>query len=290
MAGVSSEGLKTAVLPSSRLGPEHPQRHGEGKVPGRDDGDDAPRLAADEGVLLGDLRGDDVAGRHPPGAEDVLDHVQTFDDLGPALGDHLAALTGHESGEVIGLALDDLGEIVEQLGTEDSAGPPPAGIGSASGGDSLASQRRGTGGEDADDLARASRATRFEASAVRREPVSGDQVPSGDAVGGESACHQRTPSRAERTGSRGERSRPKRLEKRSGIAVSYYTAGARKSARRCPRRAPHGSGEGNRSCHGCVSRVGRNCTCVNRSDPYNRDCICRRTRQRATLYRGLVEA
>ena len=77
---------------------EHPQRHGEGEVPRRDDGDDAPRLAAHEGVLLGDLGGEHVADRHAAGAEDVLDHVQAFDDLGPALGDDLAALAGHQLG------------------------------------------------------------------------------------------------------------------------------------------------------------------------------------------------
>ena len=65
--------------------PEHPQRHGEGEVPGRDDGDDAPRLAAHEGVFFGDFGGEYVADRHPAGAEDVLNHVQAFDDLGPAL-------------------------------------------------------------------------------------------------------------------------------------------------------------------------------------------------------------
>ena len=105
--------------------PEHPQRHGEGEVPRRDDRDDAPRLAAHEGVLLGDLRGQHVADRHPAGAEDVLDHVQAFDDLGPALGDDLAALAGHQLGEVVGLALDELGEVVEQLGAVDAAGAPP---------------------------------------------------------------------------------------------------------------------------------------------------------------------
>jgi hypothetical protein len=37
--------------------------------------------------------------RTSSGAEDVLHHVQAFDDLGPALGHVLAALVGHEYGE-----------------------------------------------------------------------------------------------------------------------------------------------------------------------------------------------
>src|SRR5262249_23238933 len=67
--------LEDAGVALQQAGPEHPQRHGEGEVPGRDDGTDAPRFAANESVFLGDLRGDDVAGRHAAGAEDVLHHV-----------------------------------------------------------------------------------------------------------------------------------------------------------------------------------------------------------------------
>ena len=115
MAGVSSDGLEDDGVAFEQTWPEHPQRHREGEVPRRDDGDDAPRLPAHEGILLGDLRGEHFADRHPAGAEDVLNHVQPFDHLGPALADDLAALAGHEFRQVVGLALDELGEVVERL-------------------------------------------------------------------------------------------------------------------------------------------------------------------------------
>src|SRR5262249_56501381 len=95
---------------------EHPQRHGEGEIPRLDDGDDAPRLAAHVDVFFRNFGGEDVADRHAAGAEDVLDHVQAFNDFGLALVDDLAALAGHQPGEVGGVALDELGEGVEQLG------------------------------------------------------------------------------------------------------------------------------------------------------------------------------
>src|SRR5205807_10113566 len=51
---------------------QHPERHGEREVPLRNDRDDAPWLAAYEGVLLGNLRRKHVAHRHSASAEDVL--------------------------------------------------------------------------------------------------------------------------------------------------------------------------------------------------------------------------
>ena len=64
-------GLEDDGVAFEQAGPEHPQRHGEGEVPRRDDGDDAPRLAAHEGVLLGDLRGQHLADGHPAGPRSI---------------------------------------------------------------------------------------------------------------------------------------------------------------------------------------------------------------------------
>ncbi len=175
--------LEDGGVAFEQAGTEHPQRHGEGEVPRRDDGDDAPRLAAHEGVLLGDLRGQHFADRHAAGAEDVLDHVQAFDDLGPALADDLAALAGHQPGEIVGLALDDLGEVVEQLGAADAAGAPPGRKGGAGGGDRLPRLVGAAGRENAEDLALAGRAVALETVAVGRLPAAGDEVSSGDGDG-----------------------------------------------------------------------------------------------------------
>ncbi len=160
--------------------PEHPQRHGEGEVPRRDDGDDAPRLAAHEGVLLGDFRGQHFADRHPAGAEDVLDHVQAFDDLGPALGDDLAALAGHQLGQGVGVALDELGEVVEQLGPVNPAGAPPGGESGPGGGDGLVGDLGASRGEDADDFVPAGRVMALECFAVSFQPAAGNSMTAGD--------------------------------------------------------------------------------------------------------------
>ncbi len=132
-----------------QAGAEHPERHGEGEVPRRDDGRHAPGLAAHVGVLLRDFRGEHIAHRHPAGAEDVLNHVEAFDDLGPAFGDDLTALAGHELGEFVGVPFDELGQVVEQLGPANPAGATPGGECCPRGGDRLvgfldASQGKGT--------------------------------------------------------------------------------------------------------------------------------------------------
>src|SRR5262249_38925810 len=129
---------------------------------------------------------------HPACAEDVLDHVQAFDDLGLALGEDLATLTGHEVGEVIDLALDDLSEVVEQLRPEDAAGPPPAGVGGPRGGDRLVGAGPAARRDASDTVRGSGRTAALEAGAIHRQPAAGDEVASGDAFGG--ACHDRTPS------------------------------------------------------------------------------------------------
>ena len=92
MAGVSSDGLNTTVLPSTRLGPSIHSGTAKGKFHGVMTATTPHGLRRMKASFSGDLRGQHVADRHAAGAEDVLDHVQAFDDLGPALGDDLAAL------------------------------------------------------------------------------------------------------------------------------------------------------------------------------------------------------
>src|SRR5205823_14989045 len=100
-------------------------------------------------------------------------------DLGLALGDDLAALARHESGEVVSLALDELGEVVEQLGAVDAAGAPPGGVGGAGGGHGVVGLPGGAGGEDAEDLVNEGGVLAGEAAPVGGVPAAGDEVPSG---------------------------------------------------------------------------------------------------------------
>src|SRR5262245_64998089 len=51
-----------------------------------------------------------------------------------------------------GVALDQLGEVVEQFGAVDAAGSAPGGVGGAGGGDGLLGLGGPGPGEDADDL------------------------------------------------------------------------------------------------------------------------------------------
>ena len=61
------------------------------------------------------------------GAENVLDHVQAFDDLMRVFRDDLAALARHEVRQVVRLTLDDLCQTIEQFRPADSAQPSPGG-------------------------------------------------------------------------------------------------------------------------------------------------------------------
>src|SRR5579885_3219905 len=98
--------LENNGIAFEQAGAQHPQRHSEGKIPRRDNSDDAPRLAAHESIFLGNLGGQYVARRHASGAEDVLNHVQAFNHLSLALADDLSTFARHQPGEVIRFALD----------------------------------------------------------------------------------------------------------------------------------------------------------------------------------------
>ena len=154
---------------------------------------DAPRLAAHKGVLVGDFRGDDMAGGHAAGAEDVLHHVQSLDHLGAALADDLAALVGHQPGEGIGLAFDDLGEVVEQFGAVDAAGAAPGREGGPGGGDGLLGVSGGAPGEDAQHLVETSGVAALEVAAGGGLPVAGDEMAAGYGRRGGGRAHDLSP-------------------------------------------------------------------------------------------------
>ena len=183
MAGVSSDGLKTTVLPSSRLGPSIHSGTAKGKFHG------VMTATTPHGLrrMKASFSAISEASTSPIGMRPVPKTYwimcRPSIDLGPALGDDLAALAGHQLGEVVGLALDELGEVVEQLGAMNAAGAPPGGIGGARGGDGPLRFLGVASGKDADDLALAGGAAALEAFAVGRLPAAGDEVPSGEGGG-----------------------------------------------------------------------------------------------------------
>src|SRR5439155_15365708 len=124
--------------------------------------------------------GNHVADRHPASTEDVLDHVQAFDHLGPTLAQHLAAFASHQLSELVHVALDELGEIVEEFSAVDSAGTSPGGECGASGADGLIRLLRATTRENAEDLVLVRRAATFKLRPRRRLPATGDQVTTGN--------------------------------------------------------------------------------------------------------------
>ena len=92
----------------------------------------------------------------------------------------IAALAGHEAGEVVGVTLDELGEVVEEFGPPDAALSAPEGVRSAGGGDGQADLFGRTGGEAADDFVVAGGAAAVEGGAVGGAPLAGDEVAAGD--------------------------------------------------------------------------------------------------------------
>ena len=107
--------LEDAVLPSSRLGPSIHSGTANGKFHGVMTATTPHGLRRMKASFSAISEAITSPIRHAAGAEDVLHHVQPFDHLGPALGHVLAALAGHELGEGVGVALDELGEPVEAL-------------------------------------------------------------------------------------------------------------------------------------------------------------------------------
>ena len=101
--------------------------------------------------------------------------------------DDFAALAGHEASEFVGVALDELGEIVEKFGPADAALAPPTGIGGARGGDGLAHFLGGCSGETADDLVVVSRVEAVEGGSMVGTPFASDEIAASDDRGAHSA-------------------------------------------------------------------------------------------------------
>src|SRR5262249_9943161 len=111
-------------------------------------------------------------------------HVQTFDDLGAAFGNDLTALAGHQPGKVVGLALDELGEVVEQLGPADAASAPPCRVSRPRRGDGAARVLGTAGGQDANDFRGPGGVTALEGGTACGLPLTGDEVAADDVQGG----------------------------------------------------------------------------------------------------------
>ena len=72
-----------------------------------------------------DLGFHDLPRRLARGAEDVLDHVQPFDDFGPGFVQHLAVFARQHGRQFVGVATDQIRQIQKQLAASNAAGMPP---------------------------------------------------------------------------------------------------------------------------------------------------------------------
>ena len=177
MWGVSSEGLKTTVFAFQQARSEHPERHGEWEVPRSDDGHDAARLAALVQILGVDFRRDDLTVGLTSGPEDVLHHVQPFDNLGAGLVANFSAFAGEDVSQVFEVALDERGQIVEQVAALDAAGTPPGDERAASGRHGAVDVARRSARIDAKQFRIARGVTVLELALVGGVPLAADQLP-----------------------------------------------------------------------------------------------------------------
>ena len=98
--GVSSAGLTTTVQPAASAGPILRAIIADGKVPGRDRGDDTDRLLEHEDAPVLRVARDHVAVDAPRLLGKPLDEGCGVADLAAGLGERLALLGGHDDGEV----------------------------------------------------------------------------------------------------------------------------------------------------------------------------------------------
>ncbi len=125
MAGVSSDGLKTTVLPSSKLGPSIQSGTANGKFHGVMTATTPHGLRRMKASFsaISEASTSPIGMRPVPKTYWIMCRPSTTSARHSVID--LAALAGHEAGQVVGLALDDLGEVVEQLAAADAAGAPP---------------------------------------------------------------------------------------------------------------------------------------------------------------------
>ena len=131
-----------------------PARDRHREVPGRDDPDDADRLADAHRPLVGQLGRDCVAECAAPLAGHQERDVDAFLDVAARLGEHLAHLAGHRAGEALLVLRHELAEAVEDLAALRSGRPSPAALGVLGRPHGPRDVGRGAGLEAADDVAR----------------------------------------------------------------------------------------------------------------------------------------
>ena len=89
------------VQPAASAGPALRVIIADGKVPRRDGGDHADRLAQHQDALVGLVAGDHVAVEALAFLGEPLDERGGIGDLALRFGERLALLGGHEGGEVL---------------------------------------------------------------------------------------------------------------------------------------------------------------------------------------------
>ena len=154
-----------------------PAGDGHREVPGRDDAGYADRLADAHGPLVGQLRGHRVAEHATPFAGHQEGDVDALLDVAPRLGQDLAHLPRHGTGEALLVVGHQGAEAVEDLATLGGGHRPPGRKGGLGGPDGHRRVARIGGGEGADEVARVGRVTALErATRVARAPLPADEV------------------------------------------------------------------------------------------------------------------
>ena len=160
--GVSLDGLKTTVLPVTSAGIIFQHGIAIGKFQGVMMPADAERLADAHRPLVGQLRGHGVA-EHPPAlAGHEVGDVDAFLDVAARLGEDLAHLARHRSGELLLVLGHERAEGVEDLAALRGGRPSPHRERRLGGLDRTGDIRLGALLEPADDVARVGRVAALE--------------------------------------------------------------------------------------------------------------------------------
>ena len=109
MAGVSSAGLKTTVLPATSAGADFQTGIAHGKFHGVIEADDAERLANRVGERVARFGGQRLAAHAEAFAGVVLEQGDALADLAARLAQDLALFAGQRPGDLVGAAAGDIG-------------------------------------------------------------------------------------------------------------------------------------------------------------------------------------
>ncbi len=145
-------GLEDDAVAGDEGGQDHPLRHEQREVPGRDRGDDAERVVAELGdrALGGEFaRGDGLGDLVGLGEEFFAD----VGDLADAVGEGLALLEGEELAEFVGAVEDRLAGGLDDVGPGLGGQGAPGLLGLACAGDDGGDVGSGGDGDLAYDLA-----------------------------------------------------------------------------------------------------------------------------------------